>query len=185
VSLAVNLAIGAAIGAGFYLGWRLYAGAKASPMPTASSSTPPTSPPPASPPPSGLAPALSQLLTQLDAGWPGRSKASDGTFPSAAHHAANPTSDHELGNALDVTRDRARGPRLLDLAEALRTDPRAKYVIYDRRIAKRGGGWERYEVTAIQSDPHTEHLHVSVLADRRFDAAPWDLSSVGTGEVLS
>ncbi len=136
-----------------------------------------------------VAPAIFALLRDLDARWPGRSKASDGTLPSAAHHATSPGSDHERGDALDVTRDPYRGPSLPDLATALLRDPRAAYVILDRRIAHAGafdgrapGEWGEYKLTAVQTDPHVTHLHLSVVRASRGGAGPWDLSGVGTGE---
>lgn len=135
------------------------------------------------PPLPGVARALSQLIGQLNAQFPQRSKAGDGTLPSAAHHAANPSSDHERGDALDVTQDPVNGPNLDTLAAALLKDARVTYVIWNRQIANRaidGGKWRPYELTAIQTDPHTGHLHVSVSNAARDNAAPWDLSTVQT-----
>ena len=142
------------------------------------------SPSPATPPaPSGggsgvgPAPALLALLRQIDAAYPSRSRASDGIMADAAHIAAG-KSDHITGDALDVTRDVApgRGPDLPALADALRQDRRVSYVILDRQIANRAiqdGKWRDYAGT----DPHTSHLHVSILHDRRDDASPWTIPS--------
>lgn len=135
-----------------------------------------------------VAPTLLQLAAQLDTAFPARSKASDGTLPSAAHHAANPTSDHERGDAFDVTHDPANGPNLNELATALLADPRVTYVIYNRRIANRkidAGAWRPYVATAIQTDPHTSHLHASIDHVQRDSVAPWDLSAVTKGEEVS
>ena len=49
------------------------------------------------------APALLQLLRQLDAVWPERSHASDGILGDASHQAR--VSDHNTGDALDITFD--------------------------------------------------------------------------------
>lgn len=184
--LTIGLAVGAAAA---YAGWRIL---RSSPPPeatepfTAASSEPPT----------GLgynydpavAPAIVQLLKQINVAFPVRSKASDGTLPSAAHHAANPNSDHDRGDALDVTYDPLNGPNLEALAAALLKDERVTYVIWQRRIANRsimGGQWRPYALTAIQTDPHTSHLHVSVNHGARSVAAPWDLSGVTQGTAVA
>jgi hypothetical protein len=99
-------------------------------------------------------------------------------MPSAAHHAANPTSDHERGDAYDLTVDRANGPDPDALAAALLADPRVHYVIWNRQIANRqieSGAWRPYALTAIQTDPHTSHVHVSIDPAQRDDARPWSL----------
>jgi lysophospholipase L1-like esterase len=122
--------------------------------------------------------ALVTLLGQLDARWPSRSRRTDGIAPSAAHHRANPKSDHEVGNALDITRDPTNGPDLAALATALLQDPRTHYVIFQRRIAnpeKEGGAWRPY----TGANPHEDHLHLSIYADRRDDATTWDLAGIG------
>ena len=126
----------------------------------------------------GAASALVALRAQLDERWPNRSRAADGIAPSAAHHVANPKSDHEVGNALDITHDLVNGPDLAALATALLKDPRAHYVIFQRRIAnpeKDGGAWRPY----TGADPHEDHLHLSIYAERRDDRTEWDLAGVG------
>lgn len=128
--------------------------------------------------PGAAASALVTLRAQLDARWPSRSRAADGIAASEAHHRANPKSDHEGGNALDITHDPAHGPDLAALATALLKDARAHYVIFQRRIAnpeKDGGAWRPYPGV----NPHEDHLHLSIYADRRDDATSWDLASIG------
>jgi hypothetical protein len=143
---------------------------------------PPTDPP--APPVDGAgrrprpAPALVALLRQIDARWPSRVRGADGIAPSAAHTKANPKSDHELLNALDVTHDPVRGPDLDALAKALLDDDRAKYVIWRRRIANpaiENGAWRPYTGT----DPHTDHLHLSIDSAKRDHDEPWGLDAVG------
>jgi hypothetical protein len=77
-------------------------------------------------------------------------------------HADEP-SDHNPNArgvvcAADVLGD--GGLNLGEFAERVRTSNHQafKYVIYDRRIAMRGGDWEPYSGT----NPHTTHVHVSV-----------------------
>jgi hypothetical protein len=138
----------------------------------------------------GLAPALVQLLAEVDAAWPGRNRATDGGAPSAAHRCANPGSDHDAGDAYDFTADQVagRGPDPGALAELARIDPRTKYVIWDRRIAAKdrdGNAWRPYERSRVQTDPHTSHVHVSVRRESRGDARPWGVDALLRREAVA
>jgi len=127
---------------------------------------------PASPAPAGVAPALWQLLAQINAAWPARNKASDGIMGDASHQAR--ASDHNTGLALDVTLDKDAGPDLDELAAALLEDSRVTYVIWRARIANRdiqSGAWRPYS----GANPHNHHLHVSIRASARDDVQPWNL----------
>lgn len=120
------------------------------------------------------APALLALRDAIDARWPGRSKASDGVLGDASHQAR--PSDHNDGNALDITHDPTRGPDLEVLSDALIHDPRTHYVIWNRRIRNRAfeaGAWRPY----TGASPHTAHLHLSVFAEKRDDTGPWRLTA--------
>lgn len=122
-------------------------------------------------------------MRQVDARWPARSRASDGTLGDAAHQARE--SDHNKGLAVDVSLDREHGPDLDTLAESLLSDPRTHYVIYNRRIAnrrKQGGAWRTYEVKP-GGNPHTRHLHLSILHEARDDAREWTLPEADGGRV--
>ena len=133
-----------------------------------------------------VAESLNRLLQQLNTHAPGRSKASDGSIGDAAH--ATRDSDHNpwvvlggqaLVTARDFTDDPAHGLDCRRLADALQQarDSRVKYVIWNRRIMSGAGGpapwlWRAYS----GPNPHTRHLHLSVVADKRCrDASPWML----------
>jgi hypothetical protein len=123
---------------------------------------------------SAMAPALLQLRRQIDARWPARDRASDGILGDASHQAR--PSDHNQGNAFDITYDPENGPDLDALADLFITDPRVHYVIWNRRIRNRqfqAGEWRPYGGPG--KSPHTNHLHVSVFADRRDDTTPFRL----------
>lgn len=118
------------------------------------------------------APACRAALTEATHLWPRRNKAADGILPSAAHHLANPTSDHEKGDAYDLTQDPAHGVSCDALADLVRRDARTKYVIWNRRIwskARAAEGWRPYHGT----DPHIGHMHVSIFHEKRDDTSPW------------
>jgi hypothetical protein len=110
-----------------------------------------------------LAESLVKLRDQVNAAYPGRNKASDGTIGDAAHAAT--VSDHNPNSAgvvtaFDITHDPAHGLNIWDLANDIREDNRVKYLIANNRIWIQGG-WEEY--TGV--DPHTSHLHVSVTGN--------------------
>lgn len=136
-----------------------------------------------------VAESLDQLLDQLNALAPGRSKRSDGAIGDAAH--ASRSSDHNpwlvIGgqhyvSARDYTHDPAGGLNAQLLADSLQRgrDQRVKYVIWNRRIMAGDAGpqpwvWRPYD----GSNPHTKHLHLSVVADLRATVRiPWALSSL-------
>lgn len=117
------------------------------------------------------APACKAALTQATALWPKRLRLSDGILPSKAHTARSPTSDHELGNAFDLTHDPDHGVDCNLLAQQVTADPRVKYVIWNKQIwnPSLSPRWRAYS----GSNPHTKHMHVSIRAACRDDTSPW------------
>lgn len=115
------------------------------------------------------APACRQALAEASQRWPGRSTRSDGICPSAEHSRANPRSDHEGGNAWDLTHDPAHGVDCRTLSRIVARDPRAKYVIFDGQI---GPPWRPYN-GGPTGNMHREHMHVSIVAAVRDDTSPW------------
>ena len=123
--------------------------------------------------------SLLKLRDQVNAAHPDRDKRNDGTIGDPAHQAR--ISDHNpdgegVVRAIDITHDPAHGVDSYKLAETLRLnrDPRIKYVISNHRIFSASNTpwtWRPYS----GSNPHTEHVHVSVVADdkRADDERPW------------
>lgn len=121
-----------------------------------------------------LAGSLITLRDQLNVGAPRRSTASDGTIGDARHQAEK-TSDHNpwwiyggtpYVTALDVTHDPAGGLDCFDLADALwaSRDPRIKYVISFGHIMSGASGAAPWSLRKYEgTDPHTNHLHLSVM----------------------
>jgi hypothetical protein len=132
------------------------------------------------------APAILRLRDQIDAAFPNRNKSYDGIMGDAAHQARQ--SDHNEGNAIDITLDVANGPDLPSLREALMKDPRTVYVIFNHQIEStkiQPGVLRPY--TKVGGDPHEHHLHLSIDPARRDDTSSWNLSGVtsSTGVVVS
>lgn len=136
--------------------------------------------------------AMNSLLVlrgQVNLLAPYRGKGADGLVGDEAHQGTN--SDHnphpvdgvgdEMVTALDLTHDPAHGFDSYAFAEALRRnrDRRIKYVISNHRIfssyamsSRAAWTWGPYSGT----DPHTGHVHVSVLDAVISDTStPWNL----------
>lgn len=128
------------------------------------------------------APVCKKALADASLKWPDRNRLSDGICPSPEHSRQNPKSDHERGQAFDLTHDPKSGPDCDVIASQLTAsgDPRIKYIIWERRIwfptaGKYAKGWSKYG----GKNPHEKHLHVSIKADARNDLRPWPWSTAG------
>lgn len=142
-----------------------------------------------------LAEALKVLKKQIDAAYPGRSIASDGTIGDARHQKT--PSDHNpriddggvgVVTAFDITHDPAHNCDAGAIAALLHAsrDPRIKYIIWNRRIANASPigaapawAWRAY----TGSNPHNKHCHVSVKASKVLydDASTWPISLAREG----
>ncbi len=130
-----------------------------------------------------VAESLDVLLGQVNALFPKRSKVSDGSIGDAAH--ASRSSDHNpwlklagqpVVTARDYTHHPVGGLDCQKLADALvkSGDKRIKYIIWNRRIWQ-AGKWTAY----TGSNPHTQHLHLSVVANALCDSTtPWNLTGL-------
>jgi hypothetical protein len=97
-----------------------------------------------------------------------------------ARHQAR-KSDHNMGNAVDITHDPASGCDANLIASLAIRDSRVKYVIWNKRIYNRSrsaDGWRPY----TGSNPHTKHCHISIRADARTDTRAWAWASA-SGEA--
>lgn len=112
-----------------------------------------------------LANSLVKLRDQINAAYPNRNKASDGTIGDAAHAAS--ASDHNPNGAgvvcaMDITHSPQTGFDAHALADKLRINrhPDLKYIISNKRIA---GAWTNWAWQAYNgSNPHSSHVHFSV-----------------------
>lgn len=131
---------------------------------------------------------LLTLLDQVNHKYPGRNKASDGMIGDAAHFLEGSASDHNpwlhdsqgrgVVTAIDITHDPAHGLVIAHLAHALAKsrDHRIKYIITNRRILDTRPEFHPWMWMPYSGpDPHTGHLHLSVVtAQRRYDdTRPW------------
>lgn len=132
-----------------------------------------------------LAESLKQLRIEINAAFPGRSKASDGSIGDTGHSAR--TSDHNPNDAgvvcaIDVTHDPQSGCTGDRLAAALikSKDKRIKYLIWNKRMYRAyphqgspAWTWKPYN----GANAHQHHVHISVVADKNlYDSTDdWDL----------
>lgn len=123
------------------------------------------------------APALLVLRRQIDERWPRRARQSDGIMGDAAHQRRK--SAHNLGDAWDVTDDRAHGPNLLALCEGfaaqMRGNPaggRLRLLIHDGLIWE-GPSWRPRPYAG--PNPHRTHAHIEVKHSHRGVVRPWTI----------
>lgn len=116
------------------------------------------------------APACRAALRDANAAWPTRKRISDGIMGDASHQAR--PSDHNSGNAVDITHDPASGCDGNVISALAIEDDRVTYVIWNKRIysrARAAEGWRKY----TGANGHTHHCHISVRVDARADDRPW------------
>lgn len=114
-------------------------------------------------------PAAISVLRQATAIKPKRKKASDGLLPSAAHVHQNPNSDHNSGHAVDLTHDPENGINCNQAYFHFKLDKRVKYLIFKGKIWSAEKGEREY----TGSNPHNQHLHVSIKESYAKDTSPW------------
>jgi hypothetical protein len=118
-----------------------------------------------------------QALQDATLRWPFRNKSRDGIIGDAAHQKRH--SDHNDGNAFDLTNDTAHGVDCGVLSKLVISDARVTYVIWNRQIynrARASEGWRPYS----GDDPHDHHMHVSINATSREKQSPWPWSAAGS-----
>lgn len=130
--------------------------------------------------------ASEQFNRELNARWPHRSKASDGTLGDQSHRAR--VSDHNpnrqgVVRARDIDVDGilavALAERIVRLGKSGFKPLRGGYVILNRRIAGTHTNWQWHAYNG--TDPHTGHIHLS-FADAASDydnTDSWGIATIG------
>lgn len=136
-----------------------------------------------------LAPSLRNLFNEIDAAWPNRDRRTDGWIGDAAHQARQ--SDHNpdsrgIVHAIDVDKD---GIDPMYVVEQCISENRpTEYVIWNRQIWSRTRDFAPRPYTG--SNPHTDHIHVSIRYGTAWEAATWSwgiasaVPGIGTGGML-
>jgi len=119
--------------------------------------------------------ACKRALADATALCPNRNRASDGLIGDAVHQQRK--SDHNDGNAFDLTHDPANGVDCNFFSKLALLDYRVSYVIWNRQIYNTDmgeQGWRPYS----GSNGHTHHMHVSIKATLRDIGSPWPWASL-------
>jgi hypothetical protein len=114
-------------------------------------------------------PACLRALADATALSPKRNRSYDGIIGDARHQKRK--SDHNLGNAFDLTHDPANGIDCDLFVKLALLDYRVEYVIWNRQIYNKkmsDKGWRAYK-----GAPHDHHMHVSIGAALRDLNSPW------------
>lgn len=123
------------------------------------------------------APCLLLLRHQVDERWPDRRRASDGIMGDPAHRRRK--SDHNAGNAIDITHDPDGGLDSWRLADELRRQMlryptgRLSLLISQGHLSGPGTKWAWVRYSG--PNPHRTHLHASIRASARSIVRPWHL----------
>lgn len=123
-----------------------------------------------------LAPSLKQLRDEIDAAHPGRDKKSDGWIGDASHSARK--SDHNpdyasggVVRAIDVDISDIDVNKLMAV---LKNDSRVNYFIYNHSIYGASSFTKR---RYTGSNPHVQHIHVSIKHSKSAErAGAWGYS---------
>lgn len=139
-----------------------------------------------------LAESLKKLREQINAAYPNRDKASDGSIGNAEHAAR--TSDHNpwvkdkngvgVVTAIDIDEDLAGNLHSIEgVVSAIRAsrDPRVKYIIYERRITVKGTNLQQWK-PYVGKNPHDHHAHISVNSEAGLydDRSDWAIAGATT-----
>lgn len=148
-----------------------------------------------------LAKSLEQLRDEVNATWPTRDKASDGTIGDPAHAGTGSASDHNPwvidengvgvvrafdidsdldGNGVDSASQLAEHFRQLGAAGDNRLI-NGGYVIWSGHIASENGSW--WWRTYNGADPHTSHIHLSVSRTGYDTPGSWGVATQGDDDM--
>lgn len=119
-------------------------------------------------------PACVRALADATALCPNRDRSFDGIIGDTRHQSRR--SDHNDGNAFDLTHDPMNGVDCNFFAKLALLDFRVEYLIWNRRIyntTMAEKGWRAYNGAA-----HDHHMHVSVKRSLRHLDSPWPWASL-------
>jgi hypothetical protein len=137
-----------------------------------------------------LNPALSAFRTAVNAAYPTRDKASDGTIGDEHH---KPPSDH-LEDAdgsvdawdMDVEVNGKGKPYAADvehLKRVFQAHEASRYWIHNGQIASRSNGWRREAYDG--ANPHNLHVHWNTRESHENSTKPWEVDPMPTADEIA
>lgn len=109
-----------------------------------------------------LAPSLKVLFKELDTAWPKRDRRTDGWYRNCKwvdHGTDHCPTTSGMVHAIDIDKDGINADWVV--AQLIRMNGVVRYVIWNRHIWQAKNGWKKENYTGT-SNPHTDHIHVSI-----------------------
>lgn len=122
-----------------------------------------------------LNPALSAFRRAVDARWPGRDRASDGTIGDDAHKKRDSDHNPDPDGSVDAWDMDVDGVDVELCKQVFEAHPAAGYWIHNDQIAFKSEGWRRrsYAYAGPNRNRHTRHVHWNTDPAHENSDAPW------------
>jgi hypothetical protein len=134
--------------------------------------------------------ALTNFRNAVNAAYPNRDKASDGTIGDEAHQSTNSDHNPDADGSVDAwdmdvnLRSGDDAAAIAVLKRVFQAHPSSKYWIHNDQICFRSEGWRprSYSYAGPNRNKHTQHVHWNTRESYEDSTAPWNLEDDMTPE---